>query len=68
MNKSEPSCTISGNTNLYSHYREQYGDSLKKLGIELQCDPTIPLLGIYLEKTIIERDTRIPMFITAYLQ
>ena len=29
---------------------------LKKLGIELPYDPRIPLLGIYLEKTIITRD------------
>ena len=30
---------------------------LKKLKIGLPCDPTIPLLGIYPEKTIIEKDT-----------
>ena len=30
---------------------------LKKLKIELPYDPTIPLLGIYLEKTIIPKDT-----------
>ena len=30
---------------------------LKKLKIELQYDPAIPLLGIYLEKTIIQKDT-----------
>ena len=35
---------------------------LKKLNIELSYDPTIPLLGIYLEKTIIQKDTCIPMF------
>ena len=34
---------------------------LKKLGIELPYDPTIPLLGIYPEKTIIERDTCTPV-------
>ena len=28
---------------------------LKKLKIELPCDPAIPLLGIYLEKTIISK-------------
>ena len=38
---------------------------LKKLGIELPYDPKIPLLGIYPEKTIIERDTCTPMFIAA---
>ena len=40
-----------------------FKNSFKKLGIELPYDPTIPLLGIYPEKTIIERDTCIPKFI-----
>ena len=30
---------------------------LKKLQIELPYDPAIPLLGIYPEKTIIQKDT-----------
>ena len=38
---------------------------LKKLRIKLPSDPTIPLLGIYLEETIIEKDTCTPMFIAA---
>ena len=38
---------------------------LKKLGIKLPCDPTIPLLGIYPEKILTEKDTRTPMFIIA---
>ena len=29
---------------------------LKKLKIGLPCDPAIPLLGIYAEKTIIQKD------------
>ena len=36
---------------------------LKKLKIELPYDPAIPLLGIYLEKTIIQKDTCTRMFI-----
>ena len=36
---------------------------LKKLKIELPYDPAIPLLGIYPEKTIIQKDTCTPMFI-----
>ena len=40
---------------------------LKKLGIKLPYDPTIPLLGIYPEKKIIEKDTCIPIFIAALL-
>ena len=38
---------------------------LKKLKIELPYDPAIPLLGIYPEKTIIQKDTCIPMFTAA---
>ena len=38
---------------------------LKKLGIKPPYDPAIPLLGIYPEKTKIERDTCIPLFIAA---
>ena len=38
---------------------------LKKLKIELSHDPAIPLLGIYTEKTIIQKDTCTPVFIAA---
>ena len=38
---------------------------LKKLKIELLYDPEIPLLVIYPEKTIIQKDTCTPMFIAA---
>ena len=38
---------------------------LKKLKIELPNDPAIPLLGIYPEKTIIQKDTCTPMFTAA---
>ena len=37
----------------------------KKLKIELPYDPTIPLLGIYPEKTIIQKETCTTMFIAA---
>ena len=37
----------------------------KKLGIKLPYDSTIPLLGIYPEKIIIEKGTCIPVFIAA---
>ena len=33
--------------------------------IELPYDPAIPLLGIYLDKTIIQKDTCTPMFTAA---
>ena len=33
--------------------------------MELQYDAAIPLLGIYPEKTVIQKDTRTPVFIVA---
>ena len=38
---------------------------LKKLGIKPPYGPAIPLLGIYPEETKIEKDTCIPLFISA---
>ena len=38
---------------------------LKKLNIELPYDPVISLLGIYAEKTVIQKDTCIPVCIAA---
>ena len=38
---------------------------LRKLKIELPYNPAIPLLGIYPDKTINQKDTCTPMFIAA---
>ena len=38
---------------------------LRKLYIKLPCDPAIPLLSIYLDKTFLEKDTCTCMFIAA---
>ena len=40
---------------------------LIKLKIELPYNPAIPLLGIYPEKTVTQKDTCSPMFIAALL-
>ena len=37
---------------------------IKKLKTE-PYNPAIPLLGVYMEKTVIQKDTRTPMFTTA---
>ena len=66
MEKREPCYTVGGNANWYSHYGEQCGDSLKN-EIELPYNPAIPLLGINLEKTIIQKDTYTTMFIATLL-
>ena len=65
MERREPSYTVGGSVNWYSHYGEQYGGSLKKLKIELPYDPAIPLLGICPEKNMVQKDTCTPMLIAA---
>ena len=46
----EPANTVGGNVDWYSSYGIQYEGYLRKLKIELPYDPSISLLGIYLEK------------------
>jgi len=55
VEKKELPYTVGENVsiNWCSDYGQQYRDSLKKLKVELPYDPTIPLLGIHLEKSII---------------
>ena len=38
---------------------------LRKLKIELPCDPAIPFVGISPDETIIQKDTCTPMFLVA---
>ena len=64
MEKREPSCTVGGNVSWYSHYGEQYGGALENY-VELPYDPAIPLLGLYPDKTFLEKDTYTCMFIAA---
>ena len=59
MEKREPSYTAGGNVNWYNHYGKQYVGTQKT---KLPYDPPIPLLGIYLDKTFIEKDIRTPFF------
>ena len=46
-----------GNINWYSHCGNTVWRYLIKLIIELSYDPAVPLLGIYPNKTMIEKDT-----------
>ena len=57
--------SVGGNVSWYSHYGKQYGRFLRKPKIELPYDPAIPLLGIYPDKTLIQKDTCTPMFTAA---
>ena len=50
------SYTVDGNVYCYSHYKEQYGKT-KEPKKELPPDPAIPLLGIYPEKNMVQKET-----------
>ena len=52
----EPCYTVGGNVNWCNHCGKQYGVSLRKLKIELPCDPAIPFMGISPDETIIQKD------------
>ena len=45
VEKKEPSYTVGGNANYYSHYREKCGDSLKKTGTRTAIWPSNPIAG-----------------------
>ena len=60
MEKKEPSYTISENVNWKSHYRGSLETKHRT-----RYDTAIPLLDIYPEKTLSQKDTCTPMFIKA---
>ena len=57
----ERSGTAAGNVNRCSHYGKQCGSSLRKLKLELPCDPETPLLGTDWNKTLIQKHTCTPV-------
>ena len=65
MEKRKPSSTVGGNVGWYSHSGKHYGGFSKNYEIELTYDPAIPLLGIHLDKAIIQRDACMPVFIAS---
>ena len=67
VEKREPSYTAGGKVNWCRHSGEQRGGSLKKLKTELAYDSTIPLLGVYTDKTktLIRKDATTLIFIAA---
>ena len=56
--------TIGENVNQCSHNGEQYGDTLKKIKIELPYNPAIPLLGICL--CVLNHFSHIQLFATPW--
>ena len=65
MEKREPSCSVGGNVKLIQPLWRTVWRFLKKLKTELPYDPAIPLLGIYPEKTIIQKESCTTMFAAA---
>ena len=66
MEKGEPSSTVGENVIWCSHYGKYYGSpQKKKLKLKFPFDPAIPLLGIYSEKTIIQKDPCTPVLFAA---
>ena len=63
MEKREPCYADGRDVNCQQPLWRTVWTFLKKLKIELPYDSAIPLLDIYPEKTIIQKDTCTPMFI-----
>ena len=67
VEKGEHFCTVGGNADWCSHCGKQYGDTSKKIQMDLPFDPVIPLLGIYPKEpeTLIQKNMSTPVFIAA---
>ena len=65
MDKREPSWHCSWGCKLIEPLWKTVWRFLKKLGIKLSYDPAIPLLGMYPQETVIEKDTCTPVFTAA---
>ena len=66
MEKREPSYTVGGNVNWYSHYRKQCGGS-SEIANKATNDPAILLLFIYMKETqtLTQKDIYTSTFIAA---
>ena len=62
VEKREPSFSVGGNVNCTTTWKTVWR-FLRTLNIDLPYDPAVPLLGIFLGKTFIQKDTCTPMFI-----
>ena len=67
MEKREPSYSVGGNVIWYNQCGKQCGGTSEAKYEELQYDPEMQLLGMYLDQTFIQKDTCTPMFFAALL-
>ena len=65
VERREPYYAVGRNVNWCTHYGKRVRQFLRKLKIELPYSPAILLLGIYLGKTIIQKNTQTPVFIAS---
>ena len=68
VEKREPSCTVGGNVITLKALWKTVRQFLKKLNMELPYNPAVGFLGIYPEKTVIQKDTCTTMFIATLLR
>ena len=68
MEKKEPWYTVGGNCKLVQPLWKTGWRFLKKLKIELPFDPSIPFLGIYLEKTMTQKIHVLQCLLQHYIQ
>ena len=64
MARRKPSCAVDRNVNSAATMENSI-EVTQKPKVELPYDLEMPCLGIYLDKTLIRKDTYIPMFIAA---
>ena len=66
VQKREPSNAIGGHVNWCNHYdKGNSTEGSQKTKRELPYDPAITLLGIYSDKTMVQKIIYTPMFIAA---
>ena len=64
--KRVPSSTVGGNVNWCNPYGKVVWRYLRRLNVKLPYDQKIPLLGIYPDKTFLEKDTCTHMFTAVF--
>ena len=64
VEEKEPSYTVGRNVDRHSHFGEQHGGPLENETV-IPYDPAIPLVGIYPEKLLTQKDTGTPVLTAA---
>lgn len=65
---SKERCSISQNVNLVKHFGMHFGKNLTKVNMHIPFNTAIPLLGIFLKKTIRSVQRCIYMFVRIHIK